>query len=71
MSKEWREMWMKAWPNEIGHIESQDKVKELDVAEEKLHKNIKKEQNIAKKTRKLKLRVLPNAPHNSPASKSK
>jgi NAD-dependent DNA ligase/DNA polymerase/3'-5' exonuclease PolX len=82
MSKEWREMWEKAWPNAIGQVESQDKVgpnvldqadkgESQDKAEEKLHKNIKKEQNIAKKTRKLKLRVLPDAPPNSPVSKSK
>jgi NAD-dependent DNA ligase len=69
MSKEWRETWEKAWPNVIGQLDkSQDN---LDITEEKLHKNIKKEQTIAKKTRKLKLRVLPNAPPNSPASKSK
>ena len=96
MSKEWREMWEKAWPNVISQIESQDKVgpnvirqiesqdkvgpnaldkvghiESQDKVEEKIHKNIKKEQNIAKKTRKLKLRVLPNAPPNIPASKSK
>uniref|UniRef100_A0A6C0ASE4 DNA polymerase beta n=1 Tax=viral metagenome TaxID=1070528 RepID=A0A6C0ASE4_9ZZZZ len=43
---------------------------EDDEPNEKLHKMVQKEQNIAKKTRKLKLRILPNAPPNTPTSKS-
>uniref|UniRef100_A0A6C0D331 DNA polymerase beta n=1 Tax=viral metagenome TaxID=1070528 RepID=A0A6C0D331_9ZZZZ len=67
MSKEWLNLWADAWTNQDKSQGRREPPKSIENEEEKLHKTIKKEQNIAKKTRKLKLVAM----HSKPKSKSK